>query len=93
MLNFAYNRLSKPAKKAQRRYQRYLGNIVSKAVKKQLSEFKEPEYYKSNNYVRTGSTVVLYADDAYYKLFPKDNTKVWQHHFVEPYLYLTQQLK
>ncbi len=92
MLRFAYNKLSNPAKRAQRRYQRYLGSFVSKAVKKQLPQFKAPEYYKSNNYVRTGATIVLYADDVYYKQFPKDVTKIWKHHFIEPYLYLTQKL-
>ncbi|MBA2421906.1 MAG: lipase family protein [Chitinophagales bacterium] len=93
VLNHVYNRLSNPALKAQRRYEQYLGKMVSKSVKKQLPEFKHPEYYKSNHYVRTGTTIVLYADEDYYKIFPEDLTKVWRHHFIEPYLYLTERLK
>lgn len=91
-LGILYGRLSNPAKRAQRRYQRVLGNMLYKAVKKQLPGFKAPQYYKSNNYVRTGTTIVLHADESYYKLFPKDPSKIWQHHLIEPYLYLTQKL-
>jgi len=92
-LRHVYNKLSKPAKKAQRNYEKYLGNMVSKLVKKQFPDFKTPEYYKSNNYVRTGVTIVLYADEEYYKVFTDDPTKIWQHHLLEPYFYLAQKLK
>ena len=87
-----YKKLSKPSKKALKQYKKYLGSMVSKAVKKHLKEFNAPEYYNSNNYVRTGNTIVLYAEDDYYNLFPKDESKVWQHHFIEPYLYLLEKL-
>lgn len=92
-LHHVYNKLSKPAKKAQRNYEKYLGNMVSKSVKKQFPDFKTPEYYKSNYYVRTGVTIVLYADELYYKIFTDDPTKIWQHHFIEPYYYLAERLK
>jgi hypothetical protein len=93
-LKFAYCRLSKPAKRAQRRYQKYLGNFVSKAVKKQLPEFVAPEYYRSNYYVRTGATVVLYPDAGYYKVFNNDpsNTDIWINHLMRPYLYLVHKM-
>lgn len=87
-----YKKLSKPSRKAVKNYQKYLGKMVSKAVKKQLPEFKAPVYFNSNNYVRTGATIVLYAEEDYYKSFPKDETKVWQHHFIQPYLYLMNKL-
>ncbi len=93
VLRHVYNRLSTPAIKAQRRYEQYLGKMVSKSVKKQLPEFTFPEYYKSNHYVRTGATIVLYADEDYYKLFPEDVVNIWRHHLIEPYLYLTERLK
>lgn len=92
-LNHVYRRLSKPGKRALKNYQKYLGHMVYKAVKKQLPDFKAPVYFNSNNYVRTGETVVLYADDDYYKLFPPDQARVWQHHMILPYLYLTGKLK
>lgn len=94
ILRHVYNRLSKPGKKAQRNYQRYLGKMVSKAVKKQLPALQIPEYYKSNYYVRTGNTIVLYADSAYYAAFKDDNRKpdIWQHHLPYRYIYLAQKL-
>jgi len=94
-LRAVYNRLSKPSKKAQQNYEKYLGKMVSKAVKKQMPEFNTPAYYKSNYYVRTGNTIVLYANDAYFKLYNNDpdNTNIWQHHLPQQYLFLAEQLK
>lgn len=91
-LKHLYNKLSKPAKKAQRNYEKYLGKLVSKAVKKKLNDFTPPVYFKSNNYVRTGTTILLYADSDYYKEFPEDVSKVWQNHFQAPYLFLAKKL-
>ncbi len=93
VLKHAYNKLSKPALKAQKNYEKYLGNLVSKAVKKNLIEFNAPTYYKSNNYVRIGTTIVLYADDEYKKVFSQDPKEVWLNHFIERYLYLAEKLK
>lgn len=95
VLRHVYNQLSKPSKKAQRRYQKYLGKMVSKAVKKQLPNFVTPEYYKSNYYVRTGNTIILYADQDYFKLYNNEpsNPNIWQHHLPKPYLYLAEKLK
>lgn len=94
ILKHVYNRLSKPGKRAQRNYQRYLGKMVSKAVAKQLPALQIPEYYKSNYYVRTGNTIVLYADSTYYSTFNNDRKKpdIWQHHLPYRYFYLVQQL-
>lgn len=93
-LKRAYNQLSKPSLKAQKNYEKYLGKMVSKAVKKQLPEFHTPDYYKSNYYVRTGTTIVLYADKAYFHLYNNDasNSDIWQHHLPEQYLYLVEKL-
>lgn len=94
-LKVAYNQLSKPSKKAQKNYERYLGKMVSKAVKKQIPNFKTPEYYKSNYYVRTGNTIVLYADEEYFKIYNNDidNPDIWQHHLPTQYLFLAEKLK
>lgn len=93
VLRHAYNKLSKPALKAQKNYEKYLGNLVSKAVKKNLIEFQAPKYYKSNNYVRIGTTIVLLADDEYKKVFSQDPKEIWLNHFIERYLYLAEKLK
>ncbi|MDJ1506186.1 lipase family protein [Xanthocytophaga agilis] len=91
-LNYMYNRLSKPSLKAQKRYQNYLGKMAYKLVKKNLNGYISPEYYSSNNYVRTGSIIVLLADEEYYKVYPDSKDKVFVHHFHGPYMYLTEKL-
>lgn len=90
-LRYAYGRLSRPAKRAQKNYQRYLGKMASKSVRKQLKEFKAPEYYESNNYQRAGHGVILKATPDYYQHFP-DGDNIWVHHFIEPYLYLAEMM-
>lgn len=94
-LKRVYNQLSKPSQKAQKNYEKYLGKMVSQAVKKQLPDFKTPEYYKSNYYVRTGNTIVLHPDQAYFKLYNNDsaNPNIWQHHLPVQYLYLAERFK
>lgn len=92
-LRHAYEQMSKPSMKARRNYQKYLGKMVSKMVQKQLPELKIPVYFNSNYYVRTGNTIVLYADEPYYKLFPPDPKQIWANHLIAPYLYLVEQMK
>jgi len=87
-MNYFYNSLDKPTKKANKQYQRQLGGTLSKYIKKSLPEYVTPTFFNSNNYARTGDNVILYADSAYYNLFPIDNEKIWTHHAFEPYLYL-----
>lgn len=89
---YAYNRMSKPSLRAQRRYEKYLGGFVSKAIKKHLPGYVPPAYYPSNDYVRAGNFVALPVDSAYYKLFPNSTTNVFIHHLFEPYLYLAAKL-
>lgn len=91
-LRHVYNKLSKPAKKAQRNYENYLGKMVSKSVKKNIPGFKPPTYYKSNHYVRTGTTIILYPTQEYFKTYPENSENVWHHHFQAPYLFLTEKL-
>lgn len=94
VLRHIYNRLDKPGRRAQRNYQRYLGKMVSRMVKKQMPEFSAPAYYNSNYYVRTGPTVVLNPDEAYWKIHPNDpdSPQIWRHHFPSCYLFLTEKL-
>ncbi|AQG80119.1 lipase family protein [Spirosoma montaniterrae] len=93
VLKYVYNKLSKPSLKAQRNYQKFLGQFASKNVSKNLTGFTAPtNYYQSSDYVRTGSHIVLLADEAYYKLYPDDEKKIFVHHFHPPYLYLTEKL-
>ncbi|MCH5597372.1 lipase family protein [Niabella ginsengisoli] len=94
-LKYVYNQLSKPGKKAQKRYEKYLGNIVSKAVRKQIPDLVTPGYYHSNYYVRIGPTIVLNPDEEYFTLYSNDpnNPNVWQHHLPKQYLFLVERLE
>ncbi|WP_229379426.1 META domain-containing protein [Fibrella forsythiae] len=90
VLRKVYSDLSRPSLKAQKNYQRYLGKIAANTVKKNLTGYVPPNYYNSNHYVRTGNTIVLLADSAYYNRYPDSRDHVFTHHFHPPYLYLTE---
>lgn len=90
VLKSVYNSLSKPALKAQKNYQKYLGKVASNTVRKNLTDYVAPNYYNSNHYVRTGATIVLLADSAYYARYPDSKEKIFTHHFHPPYLYLME---
>ena len=91
-LKYVYNQLNKPTKKAQQNYEKYLGQMTSKVIKKNITGFSPPLYYGSNHYVRTGATIVLLTNDEYFKKFPDDPTKLFPHHFHAQYLLLLEQL-
>jgi pimeloyl-ACP methyl ester carboxylesterase len=93
VLRRVYNDLSRPALKAQRNYQKYLGRVAERTVAKNINGYVAPAYYNSNHYVRTGQTIVLRADSAYYTRFPDSQEKVFQHHFHPPYLFLAERLE
>jgi hypothetical protein len=91
-LKYAYNRLDKPSRRAQRNYQKYLGEMTSKMVVKQIENLEVPAYENTNNYVRTGTTIVLKPDQTYREQFPDDDSKIFIHHMHDAYFYLTNQL-
>lgn len=93
VLKRIYNKLDKPTRKAQKNYEKYLGDMTSKIIKKSRKGFSPPLYYSSNHYVRTGVTITLLPNDEYYKQFTEDSTQLFIHHFHKPYLYLLDQLK
>lgn len=92
-LNYAFGKLDKPTRKAQKSYQKFLGSYIEKTVKKNLPDYQSPTYANSNNYVRTGQTIVLLTDEAYNQKYPDNPKKLFQHHFLPPYLMLLNQLK
>ncbi|RAJ92075.1 lipase (class 3) [Larkinella arboricola] len=91
-LNHVFNKLNRPTRRAQKNYEKYLGKMTSGIVRKSLKDFVPPDYFRSNDYVRTGASVVLLADSAYYELFPDDPKTIFVHHFHKPYLYLLDKL-
>lgn len=92
-MRHAYKGLRKPSEKAQHNYEKYLGGYAGKIVSKNLPEYNAPAYYKSSNYVRTGPTIVLLADDAYYQKFKDSDEQVFVHHSLQSYLHLLDQYK
>ena len=87
-----YNKVAKPSKKDQRKYQKYFGKMVSKRIKEKLPGFINPTYYHSSNYIQSGNIYVLKADSDYHKLFPYDKTKLMQHHQPNAYYYLINEV-
>src|SRR5450432_2334845 len=92
VLKYFYSRMDQPTRTAEYRFQECLGNYLSEYVVKALPGFKPPEYYNSMAYVRVGNTIVLQADDDYYKLFPDNPNTIFVHHFHQAYLYLAEKL-
>lgn len=92
VLNHVYKKLNKPTRKAQKNYQRYLGDEAHKMVTEQIEGLEVPDYLPTSNYVRTGIQIVLQPDDAYFEAFPYDSTEIFTHHLHRPYLYLTEKL-
>lgn len=92
VMKHIYKKLDKPTRQAQKNYEKYLGEMASKIIKKNISGFSPPLYYSSNHYVRTGTTIVLVPDDDYYKIYPNDPNILFAHHFHPQYLYLLDKL-
>lgn len=91
-LNYGYGRLTTPADKTAKNYEKFLGKYVARLVAKHLKGFKEPAYFASSYYERTGNTITLLADADYYKLYPQEKEKIFVNHFHQPYLYLANKL-
>ena len=92
ILKKVYNKLYKPPEKARAAYEKYLGEMTSKFIVKKLPGFTPPAYFKSNNYVRTGNTVVLYPDEAYFSRFPEKSKDISIHHNFNAYLFLLERM-
>ncbi|MGM9508095.1 lipase family protein [Larkinella sp. GY13] len=93
MFNYVFNKMDKPSRKAQKQYQRFLGNYISKAVRKNLPDYQKPTYFPSSHFMRAGQTIVLDADEVYFRQFPADPKKLLQNHLLNPYLFLGNRLK
>jgi heat shock protein HslJ len=92
VLTHVYNSLDKPTRKAQKNYQKYLGEKASSFVSDNIPGFKVPAYYPSNHYVRVGRIVALQADDAYYTEFPESDEDIFVHHSPPAYRRLIARL-
>lgn len=86
----AYKKITRPLNKSVKRLQKYLGKKAYKFVVKSLPEFENPEYAKTNYYVRTGNTIILYPDSTYNEIFSKNPKHNFVHHMLKPYFYLAE---
>jgi hypothetical protein len=87
---YIYNRIEKPTRKAQKNFEKYLGKMLGKRVEGKLQGLEVPPFVHSSNYVRTGQTVVLQPDAAYYAKYPDSDKQIFVHHFHHPYIYLVK---
>jgi hypothetical protein len=90
VLKRVYNQLDKPTRKAQRKFEKYLGNKATKLIQKTLPEFQMPDFFNSNHYVRTGNTIVLHPDSLYKEKYPDNKEKIFMHHLHLPYMELVE---
>lgn len=91
-LKSAYNKMDRPTKRSQRRFEKYLGRKLGKMVQKFVPGFEQPVYLDENAYVRCGIFVPLIPDEGYYTAYPDDaGENKFLHHSILPYLYLMEQ--
>ncbi|MCD6659378.1 MAG: lipase family protein [Lentimicrobium sp.] len=92
-MKIAYRKLDRHPRKAVKNYRKYLGNFTGKMAAKVHPELQIPDFSNTSNYARTGRTIVLYADDVYYQVFPDKGENIFIHHMTTPYLYLLEKLQ
>ena len=90
LLGMMYSQLMNPPVKAVKNYKKNLGKRAHKMINRSIPSFQMPSYVDNCNYVRTGTTILLYADADYAALFLDSKTNIFCHHFIEPYYYLAQ---
>lgn len=84
-----YTKLEKKPRKAQKKFEKYLGKTVyKKSIRKILPQFREPAYVHSNNYMRAGTPVILLTDEEYYNRFPESEKNFFVHHLFGAYSFL-----
>lgn len=87
--NMVYGKLERKPRKAQRKFEKYLGKKVYKlAIRKALPQLKEPQYVHDNNFMRAGTPIILMPDEYYRSKFPESDTNNFVHHMFQPYYYL-----
>ncbi len=91
-LRHVYNRTNRASRRAQRRYQHYLGHKAYKFVRRYMKGVGRPEYAASTAYATAGTRIVLVPDEAYYKQFASIKQHMFMHHFFEQYYFLVKHI-
>jgi len=94
---YIFKKLKKSADKTRDFYIYYFGKKTYKIITEYSKQIKEPEYYKSMDYVRTGTTIIFRPSKNYLQKKPyKANDiqkNIFRHHFLSSYLMLAEEYK
>ena len=92
-----FKKLKKGPQKVRDNYIYYLGKKLYPHIESYMRGLKEPEYFNSMDYQRTGRFIVLKPDKEYFAKYPyrvKDiKNNIFLHHFIRPYLMLAEKYK
>jgi hypothetical protein len=91
-LRHVYNRTNRATRKAQHRYERYLGRTVYRFLRRYLPDSERPQFVHSASYMPAGIPVVLIPDEAYHKQFSGIKNHMFRHHFYEQYYFLVRHI-
>lgn len=80
-------KMNRKAKRAEKRFRKYLAFKTGKIVRKKIPGMPKQEYIKSMAYFACGTTIVLQPDAHYHELYP-DKGSLFTHHYFGPYYYL-----
>lgn len=84
--NSVYGKLKRKPRKAQKKFEKYMGRTMYKhAVKRVLPDLKEPAYAHDNNYARAGVPIVLQPNEAYLRKFGPGRNQMFVHHTYDAY--------
>lgn len=90
IMNYAYNSIDKPLRKANKKINNMLGKRISGiATKTQPELVTDTKYQYTTNYSRAGAYILLYPDSGYYSKFT-DTSNVFLHHMSQSYFYLLE---
>jgi hypothetical protein len=91
-LRHVFNRTNRATRKAQKRFEHYLGKTVHRFLRKFMNGAEKPAFAHSASYMPAGNMVVLVPDDAYYAQFAAVKHHMFMHHFYEHYYFLVKHI-
>ncbi len=81
-------KMNRGAKRAQRRYRKYLAVKTGKIIRRKIDGMPKQEYMKSMSYFPCGTPIILQPDAHYHELYPDNGKSIFTHHYFGPYYYL-----
>ena len=83
--NHVIKKMNRGAKRAERRFRKYLAYKTGKLVRKRIPGMPKQKYVKSMAYYPCGVPIILQPDENYHKLFPDNGKSIFTHHYFGPY--------